>query len=110
MGVKWVMFVRRRKGLSHQEFREHYEGVHVPLAMKLLPWIKRYVRNYFPPDSDTGFDVATEFWFDSEADEAATKAWYAADESQTLQRDEETFMDRDTIRLFTVVEDVTVRK
>ena len=100
--VKWVLFVRRRAGLTPAQFRDHYETVHAPLAMRLLP-IRRYVRNYLLPTPgmpDPPYDVMTEFWFDSAEEAAAARAWYAADESQTLQRDEMTFMDRDSMIMY----------
>ena len=103
MSFKWVLFARRKAGLTHEEFREHYEQVHAPLVMRLLPGVRRYVRNYLLPTPgmpERPYDVVTEFWFDSAEDAAAARAWYAADESQTLQRDEMSFMDRDTMIMY----------
>ena len=100
--VKWVLFVRRKQGLTIEEFRDHYENVHAPLAKRLLP-IRRYERNYLLPTPlmpDPPYDVVTEFWFDSAEDAQAARDWYAADETQTLQRDEAAFMDRDSMIMY----------
>lgn len=100
--VKWMLFVRRKPGISAEAFRDHYENVHAPLAMSLLP-IRRYVRNYLLPNAhvpEPPYDVVTEFWFDSEADAEATRAWYAADKTERLQKDEMTFMDRSSIMVY----------
>ena len=64
--IKIMLLVSRKDGVSPEEFREHYENIHAPLAAKHLPYLARYVRNYavdrFGGDIDC--DCVTEFWFD----------------------------------------------
>ena len=68
--VKGIVFLKRKSGLSREEFREQYEGVHVPLALSLLPTMRRYVRNYITANVISGsaaepdFDCIAEQWFD----------------------------------------------
>jgi uncharacterized protein (TIGR02118 family) len=95
--LKVIMFVPRRKDLSVQQFRDHYENVHVPLAHAALRTLRAYVRNY--PEttlsgSSPSFDAITELWFDDEAAWKAAAAAGAAPEGQALRADEENFMDR----------------
>lgn len=101
--IKWVLLVRRKPGITPEQFRDHYENTHAPLAMRLLPGVRRYVRNYLLPTPhmpDPPYDAVTEFWFDSAQDAQAARDWYAADTEQTLQNDEMTFMDRDTMIMY----------
>lgn len=44
-GVKMVCPVRRRDGMSHDEFVEHWLDRHVPLALRHHPGLSRYVTN-----------------------------------------------------------------
>jgi hypothetical protein len=67
---KVMLFVRRKDGLTREQFRRRYEEGHAPLARKVLPQLRRYVRNYVTdsPGWEADFDVIIEFWFDSERD------------------------------------------
>ena len=64
--IKRVTLLKRKPGLSLEEFREQYEDVHVPLALKLLPTMKRMVRNYVihTSNEEPEFDCITHTWFD----------------------------------------------
>jgi uncharacterized protein (TIGR02118 family) len=82
--IKFVALIKRKEGLTRQEFRDHYENVHAPLAMECYGF-SHYVRNYVvtvegAPDS--GFDVVTEFAF---ADRAASDKAAAFDSSPTAK-------------------------
>lgn len=50
-GVRQLTFLRRRPGLSDEEFREHWFGVHGPLALRIHP-IWRYDRNVVVSQED----------------------------------------------------------
>jgi uncharacterized protein (TIGR02118 family) len=77
MAVKKVLVMfGKRPDITREQFRAHYEGVHVPLVNKLLPFFADYRRNYINRDDsvydgaeDTcKYDVVTELWFASLAD------------------------------------------
>jgi len=67
--VKTVFLLKRKPGLSPAEFREHYEEVHAPLEISLLPNIRKSVRNYITKNvmpasvEEPDFDCITEIWF-----------------------------------------------
>jgi uncharacterized protein (TIGR02118 family) len=107
--VKTILFVRRRADLTHEQFRDYYESRHAPLAASVLPWLQRYTRNYFAPVAgrDWPYDVATEFWFATEDDRQATRAFSLSDAGQILAQDEERFMDRASMTAFAVDEQET---
>jgi uncharacterized protein (TIGR02118 family) len=104
---KVMLSVRRKDGLTREQFRRRYEEGHAPLARKVLPQLRRYVRNYVTdsPGWEADFDVITEFWFDSERDHQAVRAFYASADGQVLVRDEAEFMDRSSMRSVAVNED-----
>jgi len=104
--IKAVLMAKRRSGLSREEFRERYESGHAPLALRTLPTVRRYVRNYLEPTDgvEPPFDVITEFWYDDAEGQAETRRIYLSDPAQVLQNDEEEFMDRASMITFSVIE------
>jgi uncharacterized protein (TIGR02118 family) len=103
--IKVMMFVRRRPDLTFEQFRQHYEGIHVPLAEQKLTYLRGYVRNYLEPREgvEHPFDCVTELWFDDVA--ALQKQTAAMANDSTLSEDEPKFMDRPRI-YSTMVEEV----
>ena len=73
---KCIALLRRKPGLSREDFIDYYERQHAPLIRRLLPGIIDYRRNYvelegaflFPGAAPIDFDVITEIWL---ADRAA---------------------------------------
>lgn len=117
--IKVVVLLKRRAGLSHEEFMNYYEQQHVPLVRKLLPTIGRYTRSYLGGRESVSehrqegqkgsptpyFDVITEVWFE---DEAAYDHFVGAlkdpQTSQRLGEDEAKFLDPSVIQTFRVEE------
>lgn len=114
--LKVIVLLRRKAGLSTEQFVDHYENRHVPLVREVLPSIGRYVRNYLDTNSLSAgrqegdapspyFDVITELWFE---DQAGYEAFIAdlGDPvvSQRLQEDEERFLDRSIVQTYQVQE------
>lgn len=105
--MKLIMLFKRKTGLTSEQFREHYEKRHVPLALRLLPFFKTYTRNYVRHDLNylgndprlakggVEFDVVTEVLFASNDDYERMKA-ALADPSvlNEIVDDENRFMDR----------------
>ena len=64
--VKEMLLIKRKEGLSLQEFMKHYEEVHAPLILKLCPSVRKYVRNYvvdtLRSEEGPGIDGITEVW------------------------------------------------
>ena len=116
--VKVMMFVKRKPGLSREEFRKYYEEVHAPLSMKhLAPYYARYARNYISHSiegEEPDFDCVTEIWFkDGRTAQALTDALGGSDTGsgyvtvlgRIFHDDEERFMDRSRRVSFTVTEE-----
>jgi hypothetical protein len=114
-----MAFLKRKDGLSVEEFKHYYENHHVDLFRDYLqdPGIERYWRRYLTPiqptvagrpvAQDSGFDCVFELWFSS------NRGFYEdfiggriGDQKfkDLIAEDEEKFLDRKSI-IFTVVED-----
>ena len=111
--IKSMALIKRKPGLSREEFIQHYEEVHAPLALKHFPIFKRYVRNYvipLPDAEELDFDCITEIWFDEiEGAMAVTEALggYKTEIGRVFLDDEEKFMDRGSRVSFLVDERVS---
>lgn len=104
--IKAISLLKRKPGITLEEFATHYEEIHVPLAMKHFPF-KKYVRNYVskPEDSDEPwFDCITEVWFETMEDCQTAAEFSASEYYKVISDDEEKFMDRSRIVAFIVEE------
>lgn len=120
--IKLIFMFKRKPGLTHEQFRHHYETSHVPLVHKYLSHLfVDYRRNYVtgasgqntqtdrdrPTERDIGFDAITELWF---ADEAAIAEMrrITADEAvgRLFYEDELKFFDRAACRIVTCEETI----
>ena len=109
--IKAMSLIKRKQGLSREEFIRHYEEKHVPLAMKHFPF-KKYTRNYvisFPGLEEMDFDCITEVWFETMDDCQAAAEFSASKEYKVISDDEEKFMDRNNIVAFLVDENTSNR-
>ena len=105
---KVLLFLKRRPGMSTDEFRDYYENRHRVLCEKYMVGALRYVRRYVTvPEGaeEFDFDVITELWFDNpvaaeKVVEIVTKELMPAE----IIADEERVFDRPKSRVATVVE------
>jgi EthD domain len=115
---KSIGLFKRKKGLSHEEFKEYYEGHHVPFKLRVMKieGVVRYVRRYLTPLSDpasdafrhSGFDVITEVWFKDKASFDAYRSFSLDPEYRKMNdEDEEKFLDRENMYFHTVDEQET---
>jgi hypothetical protein len=109
--IKVMLFIKRKPGLTREQFRDRYESGHVPLAIAELPWLRRYARNFMVPVrglAEPEWDVVTEFWFEDWQAWKATST-YGLDPvtGRTLAEDEAEFMDRSSMRFVVVDEHVS---
>jgi uncharacterized protein (TIGR02118 family) len=109
--VKLTCLVRRRPGMSPEEFHTYWREHHGPLVASTASGshVVRYVQHhrslddYAGPD-DPGFDGVTEQWFTS-MDEY--RAHIAEPDFQTVWTDVESFLDVDRL-FFVLTEDPVV--
>jgi hypothetical protein len=111
--LKLVGFLKRKPGMSMEDFRSHYENNHAPLAVNLLPLMIDYRRSYLISDepfqadhvpgneSKPDFDAVVEIWYLNRAEyEESLETLRRTDVGRQLLEDEERFMDRSAIRLY----------
>ena len=107
--------MKRKPGMTMDEFKAYYEDHHVPLINRLLPHATDYRRNFVEPaqhaaghmaegrSSDHLFDVMTELTYPSE--EMYQKTLDALADPETggiIAADEAKFFDRLSMRSFRV--------
>jgi EthD domain len=116
---KLIMFIKRKPGTTFEQFKHHYESNHVALALKLIPQIAEYSRNYvrhgesYKPahlanvnkQVEADFDVLTEISFKTEVDyQKMVDTLADPKQGNQLAEDEETFVDRSAIVMYFVDE------
>jgi hypothetical protein len=118
--MKMIVLFRRKQELTAEQFRDHYEKRHAPLAMKLFPYLKGYRRNYIRHDlkhqraageitnAPLDFDAITEITFDTSADyeRMVCDMADAAIRDQVVE-DEKRFLDRTATVVFLVDEEIS---
>jgi hypothetical protein len=115
--VKIVALLKRRAGLSFDDFISYYETRHAPLALSHMTSAIRYCRRYLrpleqcPEDPHKGrwveppFDAITELWVeDQEAARRTLAAMAQPDVAAQIAVDEERLFDRSKTLLFMVDE------
>ncbi len=110
---KLLIFLKRRPGMTLEEFRDYYEGTHMPLCLKYARGVARYFRRYIehPVDEANGklneldYDVVTEIWFEDAAiADAALKFAGRGILPKEVIEDEERLFDRSKNRMVRVTE------
>ena len=110
---KAMVMIKRRRGMSMEDFINYYETRHAPLGASKVPNMKRYVRHFIRPygndvygaDAEPPYDVLTEIWFDDEAEFQRGMAMLTEPETAAIiGADEEMLFDKSSIR-FMIMED-----
>jgi ketosteroid isomerase-like protein len=116
---KVMQLLKRRPGMTLEEFIERYESEHVPLAEKNITTLRRYARHYLHPTShviatddevrEPEYDVITELWYDDrESYERSQEGLRAKpDVIAAVVADEERLFDRARSRTVYVEEHVS---
>lgn len=47
---KLIMLMKRKEGITFEQFREHYKGVHIPLVAGWVGHLMIDHRRYYPKD------------------------------------------------------------
>jgi uncharacterized protein (TIGR02118 family) len=109
--VKVFGYLKRKPGLSADEFADYYESNHVPLVLSKAFTPMVYKRNYIQrgdafniEGDEIGFDCMTELVF---ADRDELLAWMSSLGGDEIARDEDKFIDRAATRAYVVDERTT---
>ncbi len=64
---KAMIMLKRKEGLSFEDFKNHWLEVHAPLVRQ-LPGLRKSVFNFDLSNGEGETDAVSELWFDSEQD------------------------------------------
>lgn len=110
--VKLIAVVKMKPGMSAEEFSRYWREHHGPLAMKLLPGVRRYVQNHSVRLGRSGepqIDGVVELWFDSLEDQRKCAEFWASEAGKPIRDDEARFIDTSTMYFF-VAEEVVMKE
>lgn len=113
--IKTVGLLKRRKGMSVEEFRDYYESKHRVIGEKYLGGHAcKYMRRYLNPSSDPAaatfgadgdFDAILEIWYpDATTADSVRKRLAEPEAAAEILADELKLFDRDRNRFFTLTE------
>ena len=111
--LKLVFLLKRKPGMSMEDFKSYYETSHSKLAEQATPGALRYIRRYVSPEHNpiTGeqielpFDVVMELWWPGRAAWDELQAGIAeADIGRAIYADEEVLFASHLNPVFTVLE------
>lgn len=114
--IKAVCLMRRRAGMSADEFRDYYESHHAKIGEAVFPGrAHKYVRRYLKPfasEADFGhsaaplqFDVIMEVWYNDDAKMAESFEILASERARAFaQADEVKLFDPDGVFVYFVDE------
>ncbi len=107
--LKEMLLIKRKDGLSMEDFVKHYEEVHAPLIMRMCPSVRKYARNYVTNTlgaQGPGFDCITEVWYENIDGFKALGKIYMSEEGKAIRESEDRFMDSQLV-VFLVDEKVS---
>ena len=117
--IKQVVFLRKKDGMSRQDFIDYYETRHAKLAVELVPSFARYERDFVDHEKTRSlgvgasdpilqrFDVMTTLWFrDRDGQRILVEKMADPKIAKLIASDEENLFDRTAIQMFLVEEHV----
>ena len=109
--VKSMSFLKRKPGITKEEFIRYWKDLHAPIAAKIIPGLKRYVQNHpiDVPGLESDFDGIVEIWWESREALMKYPAWHESDEAIPLREDEEKFIDTKRLSRFFAEEHIIVK-
>jgi uncharacterized protein (TIGR02118 family) len=99
--IKLIAFVKRKPGMSPEDFHEYWRNVHGPLVASTESgsFVRHYEQNHKPlaayEHDDTGWDGVTVQWFDSVKDFFAS---INVEDYARIEADIGNFLDRDALQ------------
>jgi uncharacterized protein (TIGR02118 family) len=103
---KVIILLKKKEGLSDDDFAEHWKNVHGPMARE-LPGLRRYVQNLArsSPSREPSYHGVAEMWFD---DLQSMNTAFATPEGQSTIKDLDKFVSNRTtlfVNELTILED-----
>jgi uncharacterized protein (TIGR02118 family) len=108
--VKTLSILKRKPGLTPEEFLQYWKDKHAPLVARVIPGLRRYVQNHRLkiPGFECEIDGIAELWWDNLEALQSHLAWRQTEEAKVLIEDEKKFLDMSNRQRFYAVEYVVV--
>ena len=110
--IKMIVMLKRRDGMSHAVFVDHYKNTHRPL-LESIPETQRFVRRFVvsfpvpaPQYGEPSYDAVVEMWFDSTKD--LDGLFFSENFKTKVDPDHENFIDLATFGRIVSQEDVLI--
>ncbi len=111
--IKMIITIKRRQGMTHEEFVRYQRDVHRPLLMA-IPEARQYIRRFVvsypvvaPDYSGPDYDSVVAAWFDSMEDMNAL--YFSKNFLEKVDPDHENFMDLAAFGRIVAEEDVVIK-
>ena len=106
--IKQLSMLKRKKGLTREQFLQHWKKIHGPLVVsKNIPGLRRYVQNHAVPDLESDIDGIAELWYvDIESAQAFIHWLFSSDEAEDLREDLKLFVDMEKTFVFVAEEHI----
>lgn len=106
--LKVIAFLKRKDGLTLEQFSRYWAEHHGPLVARLAPEMRRYVQNHLVAPASDGqeppFDGISEVWYADMTTCRATFERLAGADGRPIRDDERAFLDRSRTVLVLVQE------
>ena len=110
--IKVITLLKRKSGMTLEEFSKYYFEKHGQLALKIIPpeitaSTKLYVQNHaikLKDSSEPAYDAVTESVFLDLDSMRAWSQWYFSESGKILRDDEDNFLDKSK-RIIVVTEE-----
>lgn len=106
--TKVIALIKRKPGLTDEEFYRYWKEKHGPLAAKVIPGLTKYIQNHPVrlPGVEYEWDGFVENWFDSLEAYQRMMTWRESDEARVLIDDEDRFVERSKLDIYLVEEHI----
>ena len=106
--VKSFTFLKKKTGLTREEFLLYWKEKHGPLAAKVVPELRKYVQCHPVPGFESEIDGIVELWWDNPESHRSFLSWRQSEEAKILREDEEKFIDTSQMVRFLAEEHIIV--
>jgi uncharacterized protein (TIGR02118 family) len=107
--VKLLALVKRKEGVSPEEFSRYWHDEHGPLIVRTFPQIRKYVQNHsvkLPGGREPQIDGVVEVWLDDLESWQSLSKDYLGEKGKAVRDDELQFIDPDKLVFFVCEEKV----
>lgn len=106
--IKRISLIKRKPGLTHEEFDKYWKEKHGPLAAKVIPGLRKYIQNHLVTMPGVNYDIdgIVETWYDDLAAYQRYQAWRQSAAAKVLIDDEDRFLDRSSPVRYVVEEHI----